>query len=139
VGVNVGWDRLLATAEKFGFGSALPFTLDTAPTQIHDTESKLTKTLLASTAFGQGEILTTPLQMAEVAAAVANGGVIESPQLGYEEMDGDAVVGKLEEPTERRVMSEAVAHTVRDLMVAVVDKGQANGVAIPGVKVAGKT
>lgn len=139
VGVNLGWDRLLATAAKFGFGSSLPFTLDTAPTQVHNPDSKLTKTLLASTAFGQGEILTTPLQMAAVVAAVANGGVLESPHLGYEEMAGKSVVAKLEEPAATRIMSADVAHTVRDLMVSVVDNAQANGVAISGVKVAGKT
>jgi peptidoglycan glycosyltransferase len=139
VGVNLGWDRLLATATKFGFGGSLPFTLDTAPTQVHNPDSKLTRTLLASTAFGQGEILVTPLQMAVVAAAVANNGVLESPHLGFQEMDGDSVVAKLEQPASRRVMSADVAHTVRDLMVSVVDNAQANGVAIPGVKVAGKT
>jgi peptidoglycan glycosyltransferase len=139
VGVKLGWDRLLATAEKFGFGSPLPFTLDTAPTQVYAPGSKLTKTLLGSTAFGQGEILATPLQMAAVAAAVANGGVLESPHLGFETMDGTRVVQKLETPSRRRVMSSDVAKTMRELMVSVVDNQQAAGASIPGVKVGGKT
>ncbi len=139
VGVKLGWQHLLDTASKFGFGSALPFTLDTTPTQVHNPDSKLTTTLLASTAFGQGELLATPLQMAVIAAAIANGGVIESPHLGLETLDGDTVVGALEPPTARRVMSASVAKTMNALMVSVVDNGQANGVAIPGVKVGGKT
>ncbi len=139
VGVTLGWNRLTATAEKFGFDSSLPFTLDTAPTQLHAPGSKLTKPLLASTAFGQGELLATPLQMAVVAAAIANEGVLASPHLGYEALDGKSVVQKLDQPSNRRVIDTSVAHTLRDLMVAVVDDGQAAGTAIPGVKVAGKT
>jgi peptidoglycan glycosyltransferase len=139
VGVSLGWDRLTATAEKFGFGSALPFTIDTAPTQLHAPGSKLTNPLLASTAFGQGELLATPLQMAVVAATIANEGMLASPHLGYEALDGTSIVEKLDQPSSRRVLDSGVAHTLRDLMVAVVDDGQAAGVAIPGVKVAGKT
>ncbi len=139
VGVKLGWDKLLATAEKFGFGHSLPFTLDTAPTQVHGPGSELTKTLLASTAFGQGELLATPLQMAVVAATIANGGVLESPHIGYEALDGKTVVEKLEQPSSKRVMSAEVAKTMNDFMVSVVDNQQAAGVAIPGVKIGGKT
>lgn len=139
VGVKVGWDRLMATAEKYGFGKALPFTLDTAPTQVHNPDAKLTTTLLASTAFGQGEILATPLQMAVIASTIANGGVLESPHLGYEALDGDKVVEKLEQPSSRRIISADLAKTMNALMVSVVDNGQAAGVTIPGVKVGGKT
>lgn len=138
-GVKLGWDRLLATAARFGFGSSLPFTLPTAETQVHSAGSKLTKTLLASTAFGQGEILATPLQMAAVAAAAANGGVLMSPHLGLQSMEGNRVVEKLEQPSSKRVMSAEVASTIRDFMVSVVDNGQAAGAAIQGVKVGGKT
>jgi peptidoglycan glycosyltransferase len=106
---------------------------------VHSPDSKLTKTLLASTAFGQGEILVTPLQMVEAAAAVANGGVLMSPHLGLEALKGNRVVERLESPSSRRVMSPEVAATMRDFMVSVIDNGQAAGVAMPGVKIGGKT
>ena len=138
-GVKLGWERLLETAEKFGFGSAMGFTLPTAPTQVYSPGSKLTRTLLASTAFGQGEILATPLQMAAVASAIANGGVLASPHLGLAVVDGDRVVEQLGVDKGVRVMSPEVARTMRDFMVSVVNNGQAAGVAIPGVKVGGKT
>lgn len=139
VGVNVGWSRLEDTAARFGFGSALPFTLDTAAAELTGAGSERTKTLLASTAFGQGELLATPLQMAVVAAVIANGGVLAGPHLGLAELDGDRVVRKLEPPGSRRVISPEVAATLRDFMVAVVENRQAAGVDIPGVRVAGKT
>lgn len=138
-GVKLGWDRLLETASKFGFGSRLAFTLPTAKTQVHSPGSAQTKTLLASTAFGQGEILATPLQMVEIAAIIANDGVLISPHLGLASMDGERVVQKLEQPSSKRVLPSDVARTMRDLMVAVIDNGQAAGVAMPGVKIGGKT
>ena len=139
VGVKVGWDRLEDTARRFGFASALPFTLDTAPAELTAPGSTRTKTLLASTAFGQGELLATPLQMAVVAAAIANDGVLVEPHLGLAELDGAEVVRKLEPSASRRVISSAVAATLRDFMVAVVENRQAAGLDIPGVRVAGKT
>jgi peptidoglycan glycosyltransferase len=139
VGVKLGWANLLDTASRFGFGSALPFTIETAPTQVVPPGAALSTVLLANTAFGQGELLATPLQMAAIAATIANDGVLASPHLGLAAMDGKTVVEKLEEPTRRRILSSTVAATMRDFMVSVVDAGQASGVTIPGVKVGGKT
>lgn len=139
VGVALGWQDLLATADRFGFGRALDFTLDTAPTQVYTPGSELTKTLLASTAFGQGELLATPLQMALIAATIANGGVQMRPHLGLAVYDGDRRVETLEPPTGTRVLDSGVAATMRDFMVSVVDNGQANGVQMQGVSIGGKT
>ncbi len=139
VGVATGWLRLLETAGKLGFGSAPDFTTETAPSRVTLDDSDLSVPLLASTGFGQGELQATPLQMALVAAAIANGGVIVEPHLGLAAFDGDRQVATLESPSSRRVMSEEVAATMREFMVSVVDNVQANGVQIPGVKVGGKT
>ncbi|MEP6870878.1 MAG: penicillin-binding protein 2 [Anaerolineaceae bacterium] len=138
-GVKLGWDRLLETAGKFGFGRRLAFTLPTSTTQVRAAESAQTKALLASTAFGQGEILATPLQMVEIAAIIANDGVLVSPHLGFAVKNGSRLVEMLEPPSSKRVLSSDIARTMRDLMVAVVENGQAAGVAISGVQIGGKT
>jgi penicillin-binding protein A len=139
VGVKLGWDRLQDTARRFGFESAVPFSLETARSDLHSAGSDETRTLLASTAFGQGELLATPLQMALVAAVIGNGGVLAEPHLGLGEVSSDGVLRALEPPSSRRVVSAEVAAQIRDFMVAVVDNRQASGVDVPGVKVAGKT
>ena len=139
VGTKLGWDRLNAAARRFGFGNSLGFTLDTAPTQIHAAGSKETTALLASTAFGQGELLATPLQMAAVAATIANGGVLAPLHLGLRSTSGTSIRANLATGESKRVISAETARTMRDFMVSVVDNNQANGVAIPGVKVGGKT
>ncbi|MFN8508475.1 MAG: penicillin-binding transpeptidase domain-containing protein [Dehalococcoidia bacterium] len=138
LGVSLGWDRLLATAGKLGFGESIPFALDTAPSIVVPAGTERTKVLLASTAFGQGEILATPLQMALIAATIANQGVLVEPRLGLSaSFDGETRA--IDESVSRRVLDSSVAATLRDLMVSVVANGQARGANLPGITVGGKT
>ena len=139
LGVKLGWTGLTDIARRYGFDSNLDFTLDTAKSQIHAPGSTATTTLLASTAFGQGELLATPMQMAVVAAAIANGGVLQRPHLTLGEASGGKLLGTLEPTSSRRIISQDVARTMNDFMVSVVANGQANGVSIPGVAIGGKT
>lgn len=139
IGVKTGWDRLLRVARDFGFEREPGFTLETAASQVYAPGSELSRVLLASTAFGQGELLATPLQMAGVASAIANGGVLARPRLTLGTFAGEQRMAELEPVETARILDPSLARTMRDLMVAVVANGQANGVAIPGVTVAGKT
>lgn len=139
VGIDVGWGNLLDTASALGFGSALDFVLETAPTYVLPPGTEASEVLLATTAFGQGELQATPLQMAMVAATVANGGVQHAPRLGLAAYEGDRRVEDINQTGERRVIPESVANEVREMMVAVIEEGQAAGVRIDGMRVAGKT
>ena len=139
LGVKLGWTGLTDIARRYGFDSQPDFTLETAASQIHAPGSQATTTLLASTAFGQGELLATPMQMAIVAATIANGGSLARPHLTLEEESNGTSLGALEAPTSRRIISEQLAKTMNEFMVSVVANGQANGVSIPGVAVGGKT
>jgi peptidoglycan glycosyltransferase len=139
VGLELGWDRLIATARDFGFGSPLPFTIDTAATQVHDPGATLTQPLLASTAFGQGQLLATPLQMAVVAATVANGGVLEEPHLGLRAIKDGETVADLSNRSSHRVMDGDTAETMRQLMGTVITQGQAYLGVGAGIPAGGKT
>lgn len=139
LGVKLGWTGLTDIARRYGFDSQPEFTLETAASQIHSPGSDATTTLLASTAFGQGELLATPMQMAIVAATIANKGVLERPHLTLNEASGGSSLGPLESPSSKRIISEDLAKTMNEFMVSVVANNQANGVSIPGVTVGGKT
>jgi cell division protein FtsI/penicillin-binding protein 2 len=128
LGVKLGSRRLVETAEGFGFNhdpgieGASESTLPAAA-QIQG------ELAIGSTAIGQGEVLATPLQMLIVAATIADGGRRPRPT---------AVLAGAQTAA-GRVMSAAVARTVRRLMTGVVRAGTGTSAAIPGVVVAGKT
>ncbi len=141
VGLAVGPDRLTSTAESFGFDGAPPYDLPVAESQVaNDPDFLDDDVALAETSFGQGQLLATPLQMAMVAACVANDGVMMRPYLvaGVISPDGD-VVWEAEPEVWRRPISGQVAGDLQGLMVGAVETGYVGGAAIPGAIVGGKT
>lgn len=139
IGVQLGWRRLDDIATRLGFGQSVDFPLQTARSQLTSPGAPRTTVLLASTAFGQGQLLATPLQMALVAATVANRGEIPAPRIALDALRDGQPAQTLSSPSRRRVVDASTAGTVAAMMQSVVAAGQATGVTIPGVTVAGKT
>ena len=83
---------------------------------------------VGSTAIGQGQVQASALQMAIVAATIADGGHRPRPTFAI-----------AHPPPGPSVTSAAVARTVRRLMIGVVKEGTGTSAAISGVTVAGKT
>ncbi len=128
LGVKLGSARLVQTAERYGFNEQPP--IPGAAESTLPPASQITGELdVGSTAIGQGQVLATPLQMATVAASIADGG--RRPRPTFTPTGHAAFAG--------RVTPAAVAHTVRRLMIGVVRAGTGTSAAIPGVTVAGKT
>jgi peptidoglycan glycosyltransferase len=90
--------------------------------------------------IGQDKLVVTPLQMAEVAAAVANGGTLMRPHLTSEIVDPDGrVVQRIAPRVQAVVMKPSTAAALTGMMEAVVNEGTGTSAQIPGVPVAGKT
>ena len=137
LGADLGGERLVETAERFGFNET-PTLFDSEATEAIDPPaSTIPQTLgegveTGESAIGQGQVLATPLQMASVAQTIANGGErMPTPIARAPELQADA--GPV------RVTSQRTAAIVRDLMVAVVSDGTGVAAALPGIQVAGKT
>lgn len=140
MGLLLGPDRLTEYAHRFGFDRPLEFDLPVAQSQIASDPSFLKgKTALADTSYGQGQLLATPLQMALVAAGVANKGEVPKPYLVSQvrSPNGDIIRETKREVIDRAISAETAAK-LKDMMVEAVDKWLTGG-KIPGVKVAGKT
>jgi peptidoglycan glycosyltransferase len=90
-------------------------------------------------AIGQDKLNVTPLQMAMVASAVANGGELMEPRLWSKVIDTDGREEKLDPVRQSRVMSEETAETLTGMMTDVVNEGTGTAAALSGVDVAGKT
>jgi cell division protein FtsI/penicillin-binding protein 2 len=137
LGPAVGDEKLVDTAERFGFNSPPTLYAPKIAREVEPAESTIPEeigeeTELAVSAIGQGKVLATPLQMASVAQTVGNGGVrMPTSIVANRKLRPDA------EPV--RVMSEKIADELTELMIGVVTEGTGYAGAIPGAQVAGKT
>ncbi len=132
LGVKLGAARLVAMAERYGFNR--PPSIEGAAESTLPPASQIQGELaVGSTAIGQGQVLATPLQIATVAATIADGGLRPTPTL----IAGTGGAG--DSASRTRVISAATARTVRGMMLDVVRYGTGTSAGIPGVEVAGKT
>jgi peptidoglycan glycosyltransferase len=91
-------------------------------------------------AIGQERLQVTPLQMAEVAAAIGNEGRLMRPRLTDRIVDKDGRVTERVRPElQSRVMSEKAAGELGQMMSRVVEEGTGTAAALEGIDVAGKT
>ncbi|HET6997740.1 MAG TPA: penicillin-binding transpeptidase domain-containing protein [Solirubrobacterales bacterium] len=146
LGQQLGNDQLFETMEKFGFNSTPPIDLpddEVYESGVSGEDGLLTArdpVDLARVAIGQERLLATPLQMAMVVAAVANGGKLMKPQIWKRVVDPDGRVTKRLDPSEySQPISSESAEDLTTAMEGVVTEGTGTNAAIPGVAVAGKT
>lgn len=141
VGLEVGASDLEKYAAAFGFGSGIPYDLPVVESQLANNLDFLdSQVALAETAFGQGQILATPLQMALIAACVANDGKMMQPYLvdSIESADGDEL-RSVDPSVWRTPISSSTAQTLQQMMIDAVEQGSVSGAAVPGYTVGGKT
>ena len=138
LGLELGRKAILEQAKKFGFNTSFDVPMKAAasefPVVMNDPQTALSS-------FGQYDVRATPLQIAMVSAALANGGKVMYP----------TVLDQILEPTlkpisqfEAKEFSQAVSPetsaTITQMMINNVDNSNLiTNVRIDGVKVAGKT
>jgi penicillin-binding protein A len=94
----------------------------------------------AMSAIGQFDVRATALQMAMVAAGIANDGIVMNPYLVSQVLGPDLTVLQNTNPSAfGRAMSAENSKILRDMMVGVVSRGTASKARIPGITVGGKT
>ncbi|MFC6934006.1 penicillin-binding transpeptidase domain-containing protein [Actinomadura yumaensis] len=131
---KLGEKRLAQVAAQFGFNAPVIAGLPAVRAAFPDAKDD---TALASAAFGQGEVLTSPLNMASVAAAAA-GGTWRSPRLVDASLASQAADAGGREPEPPHRLEPAVERALHSLMPAVVSEGTASKVDFPS-GTAGKT
>lgn len=139
VAVQIGPTRFTDYSHRFGIGEPLPFDTDVSKSLVAQPGTTLDDVLLGSSGFGQGQLAVTPLQMALVAATIANGGVEPSPYLVSQVRDpGGQVISSPQPDPRGQVIRADTARTMNQFMLGAVGEfGPAAGLA--GIDVAGKT
>ncbi|MFZ9751698.1 MAG: penicillin-binding transpeptidase domain-containing protein, partial [Candidatus Nanopelagicales bacterium] len=136
LGIELGEERIAKIAAAFGFGNnfALPgATASVFPTKLNNTE-------LALSAIGQFDVRATALQMAQLAAAIGNEGVVMSPQLIDQVFAPNlTLLRQADSNVFNRAVKPTTAAALTQMMSAVVANGTGSNARIAGIEVAGKT
>ncbi|MEU6713863.1 penicillin-binding protein 2 [Nonomuraea sp. NPDC046802] len=137
MGMELGYEKMKEQTEKFGMGKQIGVPMSVAQSDFGPEEDKAA---LAMASIGQRSNRMTPLQMAMIAAGIANDGKVMKPYLVNKITDaqGDTLDEAKNEELSEAVSSET-AGKLREMMVSVVANGTANLAQVPGVEVAGKT
>jgi peptidoglycan glycosyltransferase len=147
VGEHVGKATMKKYMDRLGFGS--PVAVDLPLDERAASGERRNGRIIPATsrfvdvgrmAIGQDKLTVTPLQMAMVAASVANGGRLMKPHLGDRVIDRDGRTVRRIAPEElSQVMSSQTATEVGAMMAQVVREGTGTAAALEGIDVAGKT
>ncbi|MGH1491308.1 MAG: penicillin-binding transpeptidase domain-containing protein [Acidimicrobiales bacterium] len=152
----VGPSEMIAAAERFGFNQIPPIDLPVAvdsefPLDFGSEVDAATPAIpagvfeatpvLAQSAIGQNSVSATPLQMALVAAAVANAGQVPVPHvmLAIEDSESQRQTSSFRNETWLRAMSSETAAELTSAMIQVVERGSARNLAIPDLVIGAKT
>jgi peptidoglycan glycosyltransferase len=146
-GMRTGGDNLARFAGRMGFGAKIPFDLPTAASQVTNGGGGTPggfqdETELANASYGQAQTLVTPLQMALVAATVANGGTLMKPHLVIATTGRDGTrtiapeqMGVVIGPAEAAAIAAAMQRAVE----SPIGRQFTTGAKVPGVPTAGKS
>jgi penicillin-binding protein A len=149
IGMKIGAGAILDQAKKFGFYQVPPLETPSNERQasglyksgrLFDPQNPAAQVDPGRLAFGQERMQVTPLQMAMVAAAIGNGGVVMRPYaVDRISSPGGGTVTRTKPHALGRAVSPQIAGEINDMMQRAVTSGTATTAQIPGVAVAGKT
>jgi peptidoglycan glycosyltransferase len=144
IGLDLGANSLSSEARSFGFDQTPPIDLPFPAQSSFPAAGSFTHDLpgLAYSAIGQQDVQATPLEMALVAGAIADGGTIMTPHVLEKVTNSqNQVVSTYQPKPWLQATSAATAAQVTQLMISVVNSPNGTGVAarLPGIQVAGKT
>ncbi|HXC46407.1 MAG TPA: penicillin-binding protein 2 [Solirubrobacteraceae bacterium] len=130
----LGPENFNSWVHRFGFGAQTGANIPGEESGATLALDKYSGSSMGNLPIGQGE-LVTPLQMATLYSAIANGGILRPPHI-IGSIGGHAVP----EPAGRRVVSKSTAAQVREMLKGVLAPGgTASEVSIHGYELAGKT
>ncbi len=146
-GLVTGPQNLVDAASRLGFGARIPFELPTSPSQVTGGDGPFggfrDEVELANAAYGQAEVLVTPLQMALVASTIANDGLLMWPKLVDQLRANDGSVTTLAPSAWTQVLSPFDAQVISDAMRLAVEgpygADLAGAAKVPGIPTAGKS
>ena len=142
--LKTGWDTLEPFLQSIGYDQRIDFDLRVSKPSYLSSGNYDNKHLLASTGYGQGELLISPLQMACIFSSFANDCDIMKPRLvkATRRMVGTEYEIVEEFPTEvwrEDIISSYARNKIEPMLERVVEEGSGRKAAIDGLTICGKT
>lgn len=137
LGADIGLKGMVDEAEKFGFNKEhyVPVRADAS-----NFDTKMSPDQVAQSSIGQFDTAATPLQMAMVASAIANNGVLMKPyEVAKLVAPNLSTISQTDPEPMSKPLSPENAQKLQTMMETVVNDGTGKNARIPGVKVGGKT
>lgn len=131
--IKLGSENLIEGAKKFGLGSDVNFEYPMPNSQISNSGTIDSEILLGDTGYGQGEVLTTPLQITMAYSALGNEGKIMTPRLVISENKEEKVYSEAIQKKYLKELQKDFAGVIKD------SNGSGYLCKIEGVNLAGKT
>lgn len=141
VALQIGGELYWEYGPRFGFGETIPYDIPVAESQMANNREALSDSnMVADTGFGQGQIQTTPLHLAMIAAMWANDGEMMEPYLVETVTDANGNVTQTNSPSVWKTpVSPDTASQVEAMMVNTVENGSVQNAIVDGYVVGGKT
>lgn len=145
IALRLGAESFTEYMERIGMESAVPFDMPVKDASILNQDGKMTRSMLADSGYGQGQLLVTPLQIASMYTAFANGtGEMMKPVLVQKLCQTDGLdYNTVSEMQPTVWISSAVKSGTMDILTPilhdVVEEGTGRGARVSGVSIAGKT
>jgi cell division protein FtsI/penicillin-binding protein 2 len=138
VAQTLGLDRMISYLSKFRIGSLTGIDLQGEASATLKPKHEWYDVDLATAGFGQG-ISITPIQLLQAFSALANKGVIMQPKVVSFVINHDGKTVEVDDKQVSRPISEATAKIITEMLVQVVNKGEAQFARVKGYRIAGKT
>ena len=140
LGLELGNDKLKATAEKFYFNKDMPTDGITLDSSKFPTYKSYEKGNIAQSGIGQAEVLATPMEMALIASTIANDGAMMKPYIVQQVLDSKGkVVKDIKAQSLGNLISKENSKIMKDLMRSVVTSGTGGAAEVSGITASGKT
>lgn len=139
IGKRIGGENLRKVADRLFANSSIGFDMPSSQSSVVIDKSS-SESELVETSIGQGKTVVTPMYMATLVSAVANGGIMKKPYIvdHIENYEGEVLKTTIPE-TIGEVMTYEEATALRDMMIDVVNEGTGTAAALKGYQAAGKT
>ncbi len=139
IGKRIGGENLRKVADRLFANSSIGFDMPSSQSSVVIDKSS-SESELVETSIGQGKTVVTPMYMATLVSAVANGGIMKKPYIvdHIENYEGEVLKTTIPE-TIGEVMTYEEATALRDMMIDVVNEGTGTAASLKGYQAAGKT